>query len=159
MSTTIDDDAAQLAKELAEVRALKAKLEIQTTVRSEVSDAMRAQQEETRRREFGKFDPLPERIMPPKPAGKLIEMKLERNYAPQGYYEIVGYHKEAVVKKFSDGRTIEVEKAEFIKGVPYPPPPGASFFNKVFAGSVLRFPETEAKAMRKAGIANVELSD
>lgn len=148
----------QAARELAEAQSLKAKFEMKMEVRSNVAE-MLAEQDQ-RRKDFGKIEPVKQRVMPPKPDEKLIEMKLERNYAPCGYYEIVGWHKPAVFKKFPDGQLREVEKAEFIRDEPAPSKvAGLAFHNKLWADTVARFPESEAKIMRRNGIGSVELVD
>ena len=154
----IDDLRAEMARELAEVKALKAKLELQTAVRSEVSEALRLQQEEARRQQFGKIIPSQADVMPPKPDEKLISIKLERNYRPAGYYEVAGWHKEEIKRKNAAGQMVVVERAEFIEGERKPPAvAGTGFANKHWAGQVLRVPETEARTIRKLGIGSIEL--
>ncbi len=156
--------AAAPVDELAELRAalaaMKTKLEIRTEVGTAVSAALQAQQEEARRIAFGKTTREAPYVMPPKPDEKMVEMKLERNYAPRGYYEIVGYHKDPVFKKFPDGTTRETSPAEFISGEKKPSAfAGVEFRNKLWAGSVVRFPESEARQIRRDKIGNVELAD
>jgi hypothetical protein len=149
---------AQLAKELAEVRALRATLEMQTTVRAEVSEALRLQEQETRRQAFGKITPSDAEPMPPKPDEKLVTIRLDRNYRPMGYFEIAGWHKEEVRRKNAAGREVVVEAAEFIKGERKPPAiPGTGFANKYWAGQVLRVPASEAAIIRERRIGSIEL--
>jgi hypothetical protein len=152
-------DTTELDALRAELAAAKAKLELRAEIRTELSDALRLQQEEQKRIAFGK-PTLPVHVMPPKPDEKLVEMKLERNYAPRGYYEIVGYHKDAIFKKFPDGTTREVEPASFISGEKKPAAfAGVNHANKLWAGQVAAFPEREAKQIRRDKIGNVELAD
>ncbi len=72
--------------------------------------------------------PTPE---PPKPA--LKTMKLKRNYAPRGYYEVVS-------------------RAEHEQ-------PGVGFANKLWAGSVIRVPEDEGRDLYAADIAERGFDD
>jgi hypothetical protein len=148
----------QMEKELAEVQALKAKLELQTTVRSEVSEALRLQQEEAKRQAFGKITPSQAEVMPPKPDEELVTIKLDKNYRPAGYFEVAGWHKEEVKRKNAAGREVVVEAAEFIAGERKPPVvAGTGFANKVWAGTVLRVPKSEVATIRKHGIGSIEL--
>lgn len=91
---------------------------------------------------------------------KMVAMKLERNYRPAGAYEIVGYLKPEVKKKTAAGDWKVVEPEQFIAGEPAPPMfPGVGFENKIWANTTIKVPEDEARVMRKAGIASVELAD
>jgi len=149
---------AELALQLEATKALNAKLELQTAVRSEVSEALRLQAEEAKRVAFGKPTPSEPDKMPPKPDEKLVSIKLDRNYRPAGYYEVVGWHKEEVKRKNAAGQMVVVEPAEFIADQIKPPVvAGTGFANKVWAGTVLRVPETEARTIRKNGIGSVEI--
>jgi hypothetical protein len=148
----------QMARELADIQALKAKLEMQTTVRAEVAEALRLQEQETRRQAFGKLTPSEAEPMPPKPDEKLVTIRLDRNYRPMGYFEIAGWHKEEVRRKNAAGREVVVEAAEFIKGERKPPAiPGTGFANKYWAGQVLRVPASEAAIIRERRIGSIEL--
>lgn len=85
---------------------------------------------------------------------KLIAMKLERHYVPRGEFEIVGYHKPEVKKKTSTGDWKIVEAEEFVEGEACPPPnPGVGYPNKIWATTVIRVPEEEARTMQRLGIA------
>lgn len=149
---------AELAAQLEAAKALTSKLELQTTVRSEVSEALRLQQEETKRQAFGKPTPSEAPKMPPKPDEELTTIKLDRHYCPKGYYEVVGYHKEAVFRKRPDGQVVETEKAEFIPNERKPPSiAGVGFVTKIWAGTVLRLPKSEAREIRNAKIGSVEI--
>lgn len=91
----------------------------------------------------------------PEPAetGAMIAMKLERNYQPSGAFELVGYHKPEVKRKDAAGREIVVSPEEFIEGEMAPPPyPGVGFDGKVWASTVIRLPEEEARRVQKQKI-------
>lgn len=119
-------------------------------------------------------------IMPPATAAaieankpKTVPVKLKRNYRPRGEYEVVGFEKEEIVGKNAAGQTIVIEKGGFIKededdeanpnfGKRRPAPPplqGVGSGQKVWAGTVIKVPVDEAKTMRKAGIAEIEIDD
>lgn len=84
----------------------------------------------------------------------MIAMKLERHYVPRGEFEIVGYHKPEVKKKTATGDWKVVEPEEFVEGEACPPPnPGVGYPNKIWASTVIRVPEEEAKTMHRLGIA------
>jgi hypothetical protein len=73
---------------------------------------------------------------------------------------IVGYTRPAKLRKNSAGQMVEVESALFVKGEQMPAKtPGTGFANKIWAGTVIRLPIEEAKAVRKAGIGEYELDD
>lgn len=102
-----------------------------------------------------KIEEAPEAV-----AVKMVPMKLDRHYRPYGAFEIVGYHKPEVKKKNSAGIEFVAEPSEFISGEKAPPPfPGVGFDSKVWAGTVIRLPEDEAKVIRKAGIGSLEFED
>lgn len=85
---------------------------------------------------------------------KIVAMELHRHYVPKDLRGIIGYQKEAVLRKNSAGQMVEVEKAEFIDGIMKPPVyPGSGFPNKIWAGTVIQVPEAEAKEMRTKKIA------
>ncbi|TGR84619.1 hypothetical protein EN866_32960 [Mesorhizobium sp. M2D.F.Ca.ET.223.01.1.1] len=91
---------------------------------------------------------------------KMVAMKLDRHYRPAGDYEVVGYLKKEVVKKFPDGQTKVIEPEEFIAGQMAPPPfPGVINENKVWASTTIRVPEAEAKIMRLNKIAERAFDD
>lgn len=149
---------AELARQLEATKALNAKLEMQTAVRSEVSEALRLQQEETKRQAFGKPTLSAAEPMPPKPDEDLVSIKLDKNYRPMGYYEVAGWHKDEIKRKNAAGNEVVVERAEFIEGERKPPVvAGTGFPNKVWAGTVLRVPKSEVAHIRKNGIGSIEL--
>lgn len=83
----------------------------------------------------------------------MIAMKLERHYQPGGDYQVVGYHKPEVKRKDAAGREIVVSPEEFIEGEMAPPPyPGVGFDGKVWASTVIRLPEEEARRVQKQKI-------
>jgi len=85
---------------------------------------------------------------------KLIAMKLERHYVPKGKFEIVGYTKPEVKKKTATGDWKVVEAEEFIEGEACPPPfHGVGYPNKIWASTVIRVAEAEAREMQRLGIA------
>jgi hypothetical protein len=93
-------------------------------------------------------------------APKLVAMKLLRHYRPVGDYEVVGYLKKEVTKKFPDGQIKVVEPEEFIPGEKAPPPfPGVLNENKVWAGTTIKVPEDEGKTMKRHGIAERDFDD
>lgn len=150
------EELDELARLRAENAAIRAKLELRTAVQTEVSEAMRLQQEADRRREFGKPTPATYK-MPPKPEGAVMfAVRLERNYAPIGYYETVGWLKPAVFrKKYGMEKPVMVEPEEFINGEKAPPAvAGTGYESKVWAGTTIMLPEEEAKSVVAAKIAS-----
>lgn len=121
------------------------------------------------------------------PPVKLVPVKLLRNYRPLACEDetivggrnpktglpietvrakafpadrVVGYNKPAVMRKNAAGQMVEIEPAAFIKDTVAPPKtPGTGFRDKILAGTVIRLPVDEAKAVRKAGIGEYELDD
>jgi hypothetical protein len=88
------------------------------------------------------------------PNEKTVAMELKRHYVPRNLRGIVGYQKEAIVRKGPDGRMMTVEEAAFIEGEAKPAVyPGSGFPNKIWAGTVIEVPESEAKDMRTKKIA------
>lgn len=150
----IDITAQELEELRAQNAALRAKVERRNEITEVVTEAMMAE----RRKAFGKPS-APEQFVMPQPNGeKLHKITLDRHYRPDGYYEVVGWHKEEVVKKRADGTTIITEPAEFIPGVVKPHHiGGVGFPTKIWAGTVLMIQETEAKRMRKLGIGSIEI--
>lgn len=79
---------------------------------------------------------------------KLFPVLLNKNYMPSGNYEIVGYLKEAVKRKDAAGNWRIVEKEEFINGEMKPhPSPGVGYIGKIWAGTHIKLPVDEAKAV------------
>lgn len=92
---------------------------------------------------------------------KRIKMKLERHCNPSGMdFEIIGHFQPELRRKNPAG-VMEVVRAEaFIPGEPAPPPlPGVGTKGKLWAGTIIALPESNAKALRRAGIASVEILD
>ena len=91
---------------------------------------------------------------------RMIAVKLLRNYRPIGEFEVVGYEREAILKKNAAGMMETVQEAAFIdEELPPPAQSGTGFPDKLWAGAVIRLPIDEAKSTRKAGIAEYELND
>lgn len=99
---------------------------------------------------------------------KLVPVRLLRNYRPQTEdFEVVGYHKEPVIRKRPDGKMVTVEEGGFFKetgddGEIIPAPPamvGTGFANKLNVGTVVRLPRDEAKRARDLKIGELELDD
>jgi hypothetical protein len=85
---------------------------------------------------------------------KLFPVVLNKNYAPKGAYEIVGYLKEEVKRKNPAGQWVVVEKEEFIEGEMRPhPSPGVGFPEKIWAGTTILLPIDEAKHLVSKKIA------
>lgn len=152
--TAIRQPDDELATVRAELAALKAKMERKNEIAEVVTEAMM----DERRKNFGKITPPDKFVMPAPNGEKLIKMTLDRHYKPVGFYEVIGYNKEEVVKKRSDGTTIVTERAEFIPDIVKPYPiSGVGFQNKIWAGTVLKVQENEAKQMRADRIATYEI--
>lgn len=99
---------------------------------------------------------------------KLVSVRLLRNYRPMtDVFEVVGYHKEAIIRKRPDGKMVTVEEGGFFKehdeaGVIIPAPPamvGTGFSDRLNAGTVVRLPRDEAKRARDLKIGELELDD
>lgn len=92
---------------------------------------------------------------------KMVTVSLDRHYRPVGNHEIVGHWLPKVEAKNAQGLMIEISPAEFIKGEPSPPPLAGvgTASNKIWAGTVIRIPADEAKAVRRAEIGSYEIDD
>lgn len=99
---------------------------------------------------------------------KLVAVRLLRNYRPGGEFEIVGYQKEAVIRKRPDGKMVTVEEGGFIEevdeetGKVISAPPamsGTGFSDRLNAGTVVRLPRDEVKRVRDLKIGEIELDD
>jgi len=99
---------------------------------------------------------------------KLVPVRLLRNYRPMtDVFEVVGYHKEAIIRKRPDGKMVTVEEGGFFKehdeaGVIIPAPSamvGTGFGDRLNAGTVVRLPRDEAKRARDLKIGELELDD
>lgn len=81
-------------------------------------------------------------------APQMFPVQLKKNYKPRGLFEVVGYLKEKIERKDSAGNKIVVEPERFIEGELKPPPyPGVGYDGKVWAGTHIRLPVDEAKAI------------
>ena len=90
-------------------------------------------------------------------AAKMVPMKLLKNYRPKGAYEVVGWHRPELKRKDAAGQPLIVQKAEFVKGEAAPSPyPGVGFPDKIWAGTVVRLTEDEAKTVKRALIGDIE---
>lgn len=79
---------------------------------------------------------------------QMFPVLLNKNYVPRGAYEVVGYLKPAVKKKNPVGDWVVSEPEQFIEGEMKPAPqPGVGFDGKVWAGTHVRLPIDEAKAV------------
>jgi len=79
---------------------------------------------------------------------KLFPVVLNKNYVPSGKYEVIGYLKEAVKRKDAAGNWKIIEKEEFVNGAVKPhPSPGVGYAGKIWAGTHIRLPLDEAKAV------------
>jgi hypothetical protein len=91
---------------------------------------------------------------------KMVPMKLERNYRPTGKFEIVGHTRPEIRKKSPSGKEVVIQAEEWVPGEAMPGAiPGAGFANKLWAGTVVKLPEDEAKAIQKARIGSLEFAD
>ena len=93
------------------------------------------------------------------PETKLFPVILNKNYVPQGHYEIVGYLKEAVKVKNAAGQMVITEPEEFVEGVMKPhQSPGVGYGEmtmkdgskvnaKIWAGTHIKLPLDEAKLL------------
>lgn len=79
---------------------------------------------------------------------KMFPVLLNKNYAPIGDYEIVGYLKPELKRKDSAGNWHVEQKEEFIKGEMKPhESPGVGFAGKIWAGTQIKLPVDEAKSI------------
>ena len=89
---------------------------------------------------------------------RLVPVKLVRNYRPMGTYEVVGWDKPAIEVKDPAGILRTIEEAKFVEGEAAPPPySGVGSGERVWSGTTIRVPAEEAKAMKKAGIGEIEV--
>lgn len=111
----------------------------------------------------------------PPPAAKkekLVTITLKRHYVPVGLvdpedkdrridtHEIVGWHRPEKQVKRPDGKMVVVEEAAFIEGEAAPPPqPGVGFERKIWSGTTIRVPASEAREMRRKGAGDIEVED
>ncbi|HEX9595283.1 MAG TPA: hypothetical protein VF982_00255 [Anaerolineales bacterium] len=99
-------------------------------------------------------------LYPDVPAPKMVAMELLRNYRPAGDFDIVGHMVPAVTRKDASGREYEMEKARFVEGEGAPPPiSGVGTIGKIWAGTIIRVPQDEARTMRANDIAERSVDD
>lgn len=115
---------------------------------------------------IGHTPAVTEKVEAAKP--KLVPVRLLRNYRPMtNDFVVVGYHKEPVIRKRSDGKLVTVEEGGFFKErdddgeIASAPPvmPGTGFATKLNVGTVVRLPREEAKRARDLKIGEYELDD
>lgn len=100
---------------------------------------------------------------------KMVPVRLSRNYRPMSEkYEVLGYHKEPVLRKRPDGKIVEIEPGGFItetdpetgKVMSAPPAmPGTGFGNRLNANTVVKLPSDEAKRAQSLKIGEVQVED
>jgi hypothetical protein len=79
---------------------------------------------------------------------QMFPVVLNKHYVPRGDYQILGYQQPEVTRKDAAGKMIVVEPAKFIEGEMTPPVhPGTGFPNKIWAGTHIKLPIDEAKAL------------
>lgn len=120
------------------------------------------------------IETTPDNQAPAPVAAKKVPVRLLRHYAPRtDDYEIVGYDQPEKRLKRADGQMIVVQEAKFVstedddpnsvhfgKIMPAPAPlPGVGSGRKLWKGTTIRLPVDEAKFVRKAGIAEIEIDD
>lgn len=115
---------------------------------------------------IGHTPAVTEKVEAAKP--KLVPVRLLRNYRPESdVFEVVGYHKEAIIRKRPDGKMVTVEEGGFFKetgddgeivGAP-PAMVGTGFSDRLNVGTVVRLPRDEAKRARDLKIGELELDD
>jgi hypothetical protein len=103
---------------------------------------------------------------PTKP--KMVTVRLLRNYRPFGdNFEVLGYHKEPIIRKRPDGKFVTVEEGGFVtekddEGNIIPAPPalsGTGFADRLNAGTQVRLPIEEARRVRAEKIGEYEIDD
>lgn len=116
---------------------------------------------------IGHTPAVTEKVEAAKP--KLVPVKLLKNYRPMtNEFEVVGYQKEPVIRKRSDGKMVTVEEGGFFTetdaetGRIISSPPamsGTGFADRLNVGTVVRLPRDEAKRARDLKIGEYELDD
>lgn len=101
-------------------------------------------------------------------AARKVTIRLLRNYRPMGDFDVLGYHKDPVLRKRPDGKMVTIEPGGFVTetdpetGKIMSAPsvrPGTGFADRVNAGTVIRVPSDEARRMREHKIGEVEIDD
>lgn len=108
------------------------------------------------------YDPYAPRHVPePEPEGpKMARVKLDRHYSPINAFSVVGHTRPEIKKKNAIGLDEIFQTEEWIAGEMMPPAiAGTGFKNKVWAGTVIELPETEAKTIVKQKIGSLEFAD
>ena len=99
--------------------------------------------------------PKDEEMTETKQTEQMFPVVLNKNYAPRGKFEIIGYLSPEVVRKDSAGKVLVIEPKEFKKGEMSPAPyPGVGFDGKVWAGTHVSLPVEEAKSIIAKKIAD-----
>jgi hypothetical protein len=104
---------------------------------------------------------------------KMTAVKLERHYRPKSdVFEVIGYWQPEIRRKDTTGVERVIQREEFVSKVDYvedsptfgkikmAPPPQAGVGSaslKIWAGSVVRLPNEEARTVTRAGIGTVEI--
>lgn len=79
---------------------------------------------------------------------KLFPVVLLKNHCPSGNYEIIGYLKEAVKVKDAAGNWSVLSPEKFVEGEMKPhTSPGVGFPGKIWAGTHIKLPLSEAKRL------------
>jgi hypothetical protein len=108
------------------------------------------------------YDPYSPRHVPePEPEGpRMARVRLERNYCPINPFSIVGHTRPEIKKKNPAGREEIFQTEEWIPDQMMPPAiAGTGFKDKVWAGTVIELPESEAKTIVKQKIGSLEFAD
>lgn len=117
---------------------------------------------------IGQTPAVAAKIEAAKPKQKMVTVRLLRNYRPfSDNFEVLGYHKEPVLRKRPDGKLVTVEPGGFItetgddgKIMAAPPAmPGTGFNDRLNAGTQVRLPVEEAKRVRAEKIGEYEIDD
>lgn len=91
-------------------------------------------------------------------AEKSVAMELKRHYVPHKLNKIVGWNRPEKKVKDAAGNERIVQEAGFINDEMAPAPfPGVGFARKIWSGTVIEVPESEARDMRAKKIAEAWL--
>lgn len=147
-----ENDDVILARMIAEEAEQKAKADAERIERERLAEEQRLAAQEAAAEQAAK------EAEAAKP--KMVAMQLLRNYRPSGDFEIVGHMVPAVTRKDASGREYEVSKAAFVTGEMAPTPQaGVGTTGKIWAGTVIRVPQDEARTMRTNDIAERSVDD
>jgi hypothetical protein len=105
--------------------------------------------------------PEPVEIPQPEPvAVKMETILLKRHYCPVGKVEIVGHHTKEIQRKNAAGEMYVAMPSVFVAGQKAPPPfPGVGFDSKIWADTVIRLEDAEARDIVKKGIGERAFED